>query len=97
MPNSDNFICHKCDNPPCVNPEHLFMGTIQDNTADMVQKNRQFYGKGNLNGNAVLTEQDVVEIRKIGNKYSNREIGEMFGVTGQLIGQIQSRKIWTHI
>lgn len=43
----DNIICHKCDNPSCVNPKHLFMGTHKDNSDDKVAKNRQAKGKGN--------------------------------------------------
>lgn len=41
------FICHKCDNPRCCNPEHLFLGTAKDNNADMIKKDRHFLKKGN--------------------------------------------------
>lgn len=49
------FICHKCDNPPCVNPEHLFLGTHQDNMDDMIAKNRDYHNKK-------LTDAQVLQI-----------------------------------
>lgn len=54
-------ICHRCDNPKCVNPNHLFIGTHQDNQYDKISKGRQAKGSGH--GRAKLTEQDVRRIR----------------------------------
>ena len=75
------FICHKCDNPICVNPTHLFIGTTQENTQDKVNKNRQTKGS-NVN-TAVLTENDVINIL-LGihsGKYKNQtEIRKKYGV-----------------
>lgn len=61
----DLFVCHHCDNPGCVNPEHLFLGTQKDNMLDMVAKDRQrkIGQLGEHNGRAKLTEADVREIR----------------------------------
>lgn len=57
-------ILHKiCDNPLCINPDHLLAGTIQENIADMVSKNRQ--AKGNRNGRAKLSDSSVLEIRTL--------------------------------
>ena len=61
-------VCHRCDNPPCCNPDHLFLGTRRDNNADKVAKGRQSFGerhshRGSAHGQAKITEQDVVAIR----------------------------------
>lgn len=56
------LVCHSCDNPPCCNPEHLFLGTNKDNSEDMVNKNRSFHTVGEDNPVAILTEEIVKEI-----------------------------------
>lgn len=67
-------ILHKCDNPSCVNPNHLFIGTQKDNMLDMMKKGRKAKIKltGEINPKAVLTEKQVKEIRR---KYSDRSVG----------------------
>jgi len=61
------FILHKCDNPPCVNPDHLFVGTAKDNSTDMVRKGRhaRFSNRGESCGSSKLRELDVSNIRKM--------------------------------
>ena len=56
-------VCHKCDTPKCVNPDHLFLGTTNDNMQDMCNKDRQ--AKGTLNGNSKLVPKDVIKIRRM--------------------------------
>jgi hypothetical protein len=57
----DMFVCHRCDNPPCINPDHLFLGSAGDNNRDMLGKGRHAFGE--RNGHAVLSNEDVQCIR----------------------------------
>lgn len=99
------LVCHSCDNRKCVNPKHLFLGTIQDNNADMCAKNRHAFGdrsgaktkpdsirKGELNGRAVLRERDILEIR--GSTLSQRKEARKRGVSKTLIGNIRRGDAW---
>lgn len=87
------FVCHKCDNPPCVNPDHLFIGTRKDNMRDMTNKGRSAHGE--KNGQAKLTEQDVIAIWK--DSRTHCEIGQHYGVTQSMITRIKNKKNWKHI
>lgn len=86
------YICHRCDNPSCCNPSHLFAGTQADNMQDMVIKNRSRKKRGD-----VLTENDVREIRKLhetGN-YLLKELAEMYGgLTISMVSEIVRRRTW---
>lgn len=96
-------VLHECDVRHCV--RHLFLGTRQDNTADMVKKDRQARGArlpdqcGAANARAVLTETDVLEIRARHAKggVSQGELAATFGVSRTLVNHIVLRGIWTHI
>jgi len=95
-------VCHKCDNKLCVNPDHLWLGTLQDNIADMIKKGRNArikVAKGEDHHSAKLTNKDVIEIRELrkSSNLSQREIAKMYGVTRPMIGYIERRKSWTHI
>jgi hypothetical protein len=82
------YVCHKCDTPLCVNPDHLFIGTHKDNMKDMVNKNRSFTGRGeNKKGKAKLTDKQADEIRKI--KMSQTKIAAMYKVSQTTIGRIK--------
>lgn len=88
-------VRHKCDTPNCINPKHLGRGSQQDNMTDKVQRGRQLKGTDcNL---AVLTEAQVLEIRKIGGTLLQREIAERYGINQSLVSQILRRTIWKHI
>jgi hypothetical protein len=93
------LVCHTCDVRNCVNPDHLFLGTPADNSSDMVAKNRQQRLKGIDRGTAVLTEDQVREIRRIYVRGVNtqEEVASMFGVSRSLISYIVNDKLWTHI
>ncbi len=89
----DYLVCHKCDNPLCVNPEHLFIGTHQDNMTDMVNKQRNTRGQDKHN--AKLTSEDVIIIRKLlaAGAYQ-RVIAERFGVERKCISDIKTGRNW---
>ncbi|HBD95461.1 MAG TPA: hypothetical protein DC057_14930 [Spirochaetia bacterium] len=92
-------ICHTCDNPKCINPNHLFAGTQRDNIYDMENKNRSVHLKGSQNGNSKVTERQVVEIRNkySTNKFSQRELGEKYGLSSSMVGEIIRGNFWKHI
>ena len=90
------LICHRCDNPSCINPNHLFLGNQSDNMIDMLRKNRGKHPKGENHYNAKLTEKDVLEIRKLINlNKSCYEIGKMFKVSKSAISHIKFNRTWT--
>jgi hypothetical protein len=85
------YVCHKCDTPLCVNPDHLFVGTHHDNMRDMVVKNRSFTGRGeNKKGRAKITNQQAEEIRKM--DISQSKIAVIFGVSQTTIGRIKRKE-----
>lgn len=77
------IVCHRCDNPKCVNPEHLFLGTHRDNCEDKVSKGRASAGKLERHGHAKLTVASVEEMRaqKEAEGTSYRDLGRAFGVS----------------
>lgn len=95
------FCCHRCDNPACVNPAHLFEGTHADNMADMVAKGRlrQEGRPGTANPNAKLTEQGVRDIRAnwVLCRTTYDELAERFGVNRTTIHRVVERIDWRHI
>jgi hypothetical protein len=84
------FICHKCDNPACINPEHLFLGTQYDNLKDMVKKNRQQMGEKHYA--AKLSSEQVSNI--LHDKRVNKIIAKEYGVSNSTIDYIKNGKRW---
>lgn len=107
------YVCHHCDNPACVNPDHLFIGSAKDNKHDCIAKGRMPTGdnhwtrrrpeclahpKGELHGGAKLTAEDVIAIRS---EYAAgrlmRELSAQFGICVPQVHEIVRRKAWSHI
>lgn len=87
-------VLHRCDNPACINPDHLFLGSDADNVADMISKGRQ--QRGYKHYRAKLSENDVRAIRSAKNETPNN-LAKQFGVTASTISFIRSGKIWKHV
>lgn len=90
-------VLHKCDNPACYNPNHLYLGTNKDNIVDKINKQRQT--KGVDVWCAKLTKEQVVEIRSkyIPRKYSTRRLAKEYGVSQLAIYAIVSGKTWRSV
>jgi hypothetical protein len=91
-------VCHTCDNRSCVNPNHLFLGTQQDNTKDRNSKNRQI--KGSNHPHANLTEQLIWEMLNLiysGELNSVKEISNKYNISNTNVYRILSKKAWNHI
>lgn len=101
------LVCHHCDNPPCVNPGHLFLGTQKANLADMIAKGRSARGDRSgarrhpelMGHRRKLTEVAVREIRR---RYAlggvrQRDLGAEFGVTQTMIGDVVRRDAWKQV
>ena len=91
------FVCHHCDNPPCFEITHLFLGTHQDNMADMKAKGRARGAEGLTNFNGRLTHEQVDEIcsryQRVGSRTNQRALAAEFGVTPQYVSQL-ARGLW---
>lgn len=93
-------VCHRCDNPICTNPDHLFLGTDQDNSDDMVRKGRSPKTSlpGELNPRAILTPEQVRYIKlSSAVNIANTELGRLFGVHHTTISMIKRGKSWPEV
>jgi HNH endonuclease len=89
------FVCHHCDNPSCVNPEHLYAGTAKDNRRDTIVRNRANPQRGEGRYNARLTEDAVRDIRS--KQMLQREYAAKYGVGQTMISAIQRGVRWKGI
>lgn len=94
------YVLHKCDNPPCVNPAHLFVGTQLENMRDAMRKGRFRADKrGEDHGNAKLTEDAVLVILNTdtSRRGVRRELAQRFGVCAGTIDAIKYGRTWKHV
>lgn len=90
--------CHKCDNPACVRPEHLFDGTYQENSDDMFAKGRNRHARGSEAGKAKLTEDQVREIRqRFEDGEGKWELAAEFGVGETTMRKLLQGETWSHV
>jgi hypothetical protein len=97
-------VCHHCDNPPCVNPAHLFLGTRSDNMRDMVAKGRHVastnpgtMARGSRQGLSKLTEQDVADIRERYAPGNGVVLAREYGVHPRTIMRAVNGFTWGHV
>ena len=91
-------VCHACDRPMCINPDHLWLGTTQDNTADKVQKRRQARGETVSRKYSPLLAVDVMEIRELyASGVPPRIIKRLYPVGKSNLFNIVNRRWWTHV
>lgn len=88
-------VLHRCDVRACMNPDHLFLGTHQDNMADKMSKGRHVAPKGTQHGSAKLTEANVLAIRA--DSRIQIEIATAYGISQTAVCDIKNRKRWKHI
>jgi len=86
-------VCHRCDNPACVNPDHLFLGSHRDNLLDSIRKGRKrAWGKQKL---------DAVQVEAIRTRAEagtrHQDIASVFGIARHTVGQIVAGKTWAHL
>jgi hypothetical protein len=95
---SRELVCHKCDNPSCVRPDHLFLGSHAENMKDMASKGRSARLQGGDNPSAKITKDVVIVILKMlqeGKKY--REIADATGVSMSTVGNIKRGDSWSKV
>lgn len=91
------LVCHTCDTPLCVNPDHLWLGTHADNHADRNAKGRQARGENNMGGDK-LTDESVREIKSLLSEgVPQRKIARQYDVSQSLICDINRGRVWTHV
>lgn len=88
-------VLHKCDNPACVRPDHLWVGTNKDNIRDKVKKGRQAHNRGVNHGRAKLTPKQVMKIRQ--DRRTCAAIAADYQISETHAWQIKARKCWAHL
>ena len=89
------YVCHKCDNRRCVNPDHLFLGTAKDNAADRESKGRNNHVVGERIGTSKLKVGDINVIRN--SSLPSRVIASEYGVNKSTILDVRSGRRWAHV
>ena len=87
-------VLHRCDNPPCINPSHLFIGTLLDNNRDKVRKERENVREGSRHANSKLTERQVEEIRERVPVEGRSAVASAYGVSYSVVRRIDRGEGW---
>jgi len=90
-------ICHRCDNPGCVNPDHLFAATQKENIADRDRKGRRKMSYGDRHYRSKITSDQAKEIKALKGKMKQTDIAKKFGINRSNVARIISGKYWKHI
>lgn len=90
-------VCHTCDTPACINPKHLFAGTILENNMDKIKKGRSNGPLGERNWSSKLTKEQVLEIRSLQGKKSCMDVSKLYNITFSSVCGIWRRVTWRHI
>lgn len=99
-------VCHRCDNPPCCNPDHLFLGTQNDNVQDMIKKGRmgacglppELIKRGSACTTARFNEEQVMEMRRLyADGMTQKELAIRYDVGSAWMCRLVHRKIWAHV
>jgi len=93
------YVLHCCDNPSCVNVNHLYLGTKKDNANDRESRDRGNHASGTKHGKNKLLPSQVYEIRDAYDtgKYSFRQLGKIYGIDGKSVADIIDRKNWSNL
>lgn len=88
------FVCHKCNNRKCVNPEHLYLGTHKDN---MIDKSNAGSCRGSKNHKAKLNEEQVGKIKVLLKSLTVKEVAKLFSVSLNIIYRIRAKTTWKYV
>jgi len=98
---TDRLVLHRCDNPPCVNPAHLYVGDHKKNTADMISRGRYRGGgkhRGSEHPSSLLNEKQVRTIRTmLASGLQPATVAEHFGISSSHVSMIKGNRIWKHV
>lgn len=89
-------VLHRCDQPPCINVDHLFVGTLADNTRDMMAKRRHWVPSGEIHSRAKITNGQAAEIRAA-KGISNADLGRRYSIDPSTISRIRSGERWKNL
>lgn len=91
----NDFVCHTCDVPECVNPDHLYVGSAKTNAHDREKRSRNTYLRGEQHNMCKLTEEQVIEIFTLAG--SHKQIAEKFGISRPTVTAIKNGRLWNHV